>query len=653
MNTYSKALRHISMKDVKQKHQQKLTEQKLQEEVKKKEKQYIKSVMETKKYDWRKEIERVDNKVEEEVIVNTVDDFGYDWRGELVRDRSKYFETEYLEERMTTSDVFSTILNPPENTYDNPIVTSSTTTISYLNAINSSTRLITLGTFDVSSIDQFEVDATRLGSGGSSYGWVLQANGTVIAAGGENDPIRVANASELALFKSGKVTFTIRQSTIPAFGDNATSPSVTGWTINNVKFYRTVPTNVFVSLDSPEASAFIRNDPFLSSLSPEERKQKLKEMLQASDEYLTKMLGSNFPGTGAVPPGESGDIPGVEITDYQQQSTSQGSKDPELMKKFQDGKPLSQIEVEKLFPDPTERKDALNFYDAKKSIDMYINMLDKLKSDPKRQGDYKYYTRPSMIKAHIEDPKAKLQKLEQEFTQKYGYNPNNIANKSSTPPTPPKLPSPPKPQLDKYGRQIGTPLPPGVQQDIEKGGKTASPVGDAAIMAAAAALLKGGFKGGAPGAETGSQLPARGSAEWQRMAKEYTRANPGQYNPFMTNTQNQMMQKYGVGGNAMPLRSLKNSCEPQGQLISERRRLKSPQEVLNKIPGYYDGKPAPLGFPVEPPPKMVNGMHPDLVDGKKVSDRFNRLDPESAKATPLTGNPHVDKKIKAARKQPK
>jgi hypothetical protein len=50
---------------------------------------------------------------------------------------------------------------------------------------------------------------------------------------------------------------------------------------------------------------------------------------------------------------------------------------------------------------------------------------------------------------------------------------------------------------------------------------------------------------------------------------------------------------------------------------------------------------------------MVNGMHPDLVDGKNVSNRFNRLDPESAKAMPLTGNPHIDKKVKAARKQPK
>ena len=93
--------------------------------------------------------------------------------------------------------------------------------------------------------------------------------------------------------------------------------------------------------------------------------------------------------------------------------------------------------------------------------------------------------------------------------------------------------------------------------------------------------------------------------------------------------------------------------EPQGELISEKKKLKSPEEILNKIPGYYDGKPAPLGFPIEPPPEMKNGMHPDLVDGKKIADRFNRLDPQSAKAMPLTGNPHIDKKVRTARKQPK
>jgi len=93
--------------------------------------------------------------------------------------------------------------------------------------------------------------------------------------------------------------------------------------------------------------------------------------------------------------------------------------------------------------------------------------------------------------------------------------------------------------------------------------------------------------------------------------------------------------------------------EPQGEVISEKKRLKSPKSLADKIPGYYDGKPSPLGFPVEEPPKMKNGFHPDLVDGKKVANRFNRLDPQSAKAMPKTGNPHIDKKVRAAAKKPK
>ena len=93
--------------------------------------------------------------------------------------------------------------------------------------------------------------------------------------------------------------------------------------------------------------------------------------------------------------------------------------------------------------------------------------------------------------------------------------------------------------------------------------------------------------------------------------------------------------------------------EPEGKVLSEKKRLKSPKDLVDKIPGYYDGKPSPLGFPIEEPPKMKNGFHPDLVDGKKVSQRYNRLDPISARAMPKTGNPHIDKKVRAAAKKPK
>jgi len=88
--------------------------------------------------------------------------------------------------------------------------------------------------------------------------------------------------------------------------------------------------------------------------------------------------------------------------------------------------------------------------------------------------------------------------------------------------------------------------------------------------------------------------------------------------------------------------------EPQGEVLSEKKRLKSVKDI-----GNYPGKPSPLGFPEQEPPKMVNGYHPDLVDGEKVSQRFNRLDPISARAMPLTGNPHIDKKVRAAAKKPK
>ena len=93
--------------------------------------------------------------------------------------------------------------------------------------------------------------------------------------------------------------------------------------------------------------------------------------------------------------------------------------------------------------------------------------------------------------------------------------------------------------------------------------------------------------------------------------------------------------------------------ELEGEVIVEKKRLKSPKDLADKIPGYYDGKPAPLGFPIVEPPKMKDGMHPDLVDGKKTAKRFNRLDPISARAMPKTGNPHIDKKVKAAAKKPK
>jgi len=64
----------------------------------------------------------------------------------------------------------------------------------------------------------------------------------------------------------------------------------------------------------------------------------------------------------------------------------------------------------------------------------------------------------------------------------------------------------------------------------------------------------------------------------------------------------------------------------------------------------YSDKPAKNGYPNDPPPEMVNGWHPEY--GKKGS-YYNKLDPQSARSMPPTGNPHIDKKVKAAAKKPK
>ena len=70
---------------------------------------------------------------------------------------------------------------------------------------------------------------------------------------------------------------------------------------------------------------------------------------------------------------------------------------------------------------------------------------------------------------------------------------------------------------------------------------------------------------------------------------------------------------------------------------------------LKKEIDYLD-KPAKNGYPNDPPPEMVNGWHSEYGNDKGY---YNKLDPQSAEAMPLTGNPEIDKKVKKARKQPK
>jgi hypothetical protein len=75
-------------------------------------------------------------------------------------------------------------------------------------------------------------------------------------------------------------------------------------------------------------------------------------------------------------------------------------------------------------------------------------------------------------------------------------------------------------------------------------------------------------------------------------------------------------------------------------------KLKSVSDFFNQA----DVKPV---YPKDPPPEMINGRHPDLVDDEKISNRFDKLDPISAKSMPKTGNPKIDAKVAKALKKPK
>ena len=78
--------------------------------------------------------------------------------------------------------------------------------------------------------------------------------------------------------------------------------------------------------------------------------------------------------------------------------------------------------------------------------------------------------------------------------------------------------------------------------------------------------------------------------------------------------------------------------------------FKKAYQKLKKEVDYKD-KPAKMGYPNDPPPKMVNDRHPDF--GKRPgTTMFNKLDPSTAAATPKQDDPTIDAKIEKAKNNP-
>tara|TARA_B100001287_G_scaffold149149_1_gene125574 strand:+ start:75 stop:2579 length:2505 start_codon:yes stop_codon:yes gene_type:complete len=105
------------------------------------------------------------------------------------------------------------------------------------------------------------------------------------------------------------------------------------WGVSNISYQRRTPISVFVSLDDPEATSFVRVGQGTKKSSPQKRKKRVNDILSASKEYVNKYLGSDFPGSSTeLSPETSPKVSSVdqEIADVQQQkrdSMSQQTKD--------------------------------------------------------------------------------------------------------------------------------------------------------------------------------------------------------------------------------------------------------------------------------------------------------------------------------------
>ena len=345
--------------------------------------------------------------------------------------------------------------------------------------------------------------------------------------------------------------------------------------ITGASLQRRTPVSVMVSLDDPEASAFIRTDPIMTGLSAEERKKKLMDMLDAGDEYLLKYLG--LIGSSARP-SET-----IMPDSWEQAAWTGESPDPSEGKadvdQITDTIGLIAAGIGGVALGATGVASGL--------VASLGNFASKVKEGGKAWLNKGRYDKMPNENTATFDQLFKNDGLQRAYTDKAWKAYENSGF---------------KPELMPKGWDLSKLI------DPKYAGSGATP------------LMR--------------QIVER----------------PEIRNAFMAKIAELTAQS------AVTVDSTNKSIQKMKEEVEPKNKKKSFKDITKKIPGYYDGKPAPLGFPMSPPPETINGYHPDLVtpEGqKKQAKRFNRLDPQSAKAMPPTGNPHIDKKVRAIAKKPK
>ena len=534
MASYNSVLRHVSMADIKR-NTWKLQEQKRVEELCRKE-----------------ELEKIANKNSPKYS-----DWRFDLSENMTTQAMTYATTLPAEGDTTLADVTST-----EYTLGSGATVIGSTVVLDSNNLPGlfGNAEIKTGFIDINKFTTLKINATKRTVGSKEelrlfYRTTPGGDFTLI----RNELFNDQTLDLTSLRDFGEVEFQIRS--FYAGGD--TPRDYTTWNINSFVFQRRTPITVFVALDSPEATAFVRTGEF-GQLTNDEKKKRLQDMLNAGDAYLLNKFGDPFPGAG-------GDYSFTDVnlppSWKQAQAYPPGGPNPY-------GTPGADDPFDNDYykGPPPDLDDDSDFPDLFPELDL---------ASAKGAGEA-----PGLMRKGLK--------------KKTG---------GKTAP----MPMPKQPTGGNMPTPSGYDL---LDQDPKR------------TTLASADMPKGDPSKAPP------PIYKPGGGGWPNV--------PGVPQPF----QGQPGPKYPLAKkNGKKKQPVVAHYEPEGEVIME-RKLKKPQ-------AFFKDKDIKPEFPENPPPPQIKGLHPDLVTGDSVSQRFNKLDPISARAMPRTGIKSVDKKVQIAKKKPK
>jgi hypothetical protein len=514
------------------------------------------------------------------------------WLENLIKSKETEFdqkESADLDEGMTTSDVFSTTL-PAQGAVDLENIDNKLSSTGTNPGASNSGNTYTFGSTNDdgygSSMTLTNVDASKFDT--ISFDFI---GGTIdefylIALSGTYNQYNLSTGSgrKTITLQSGDRVSGLEFAFHVGRGGSNNLPVGTN-RITNLSFQRRTPMNVFVSLDSPEASAFIRTDPSMQGLSPEDKKKKLMDMLDASNEYLLKQLG--IIGSSARP--EDTITPDSWEDNITPQQRAEAQWIINSLSKYGDVASVDAIvgPVEDITAIISAIVGALGIgWNA--ATELYNSITNSRTTSELDPGD-------SSEGTYQQTPEQELRDRQNAEVQAA----NQVLQDA----------------IDKYG------------EDSYEAQQARQARSDLMVQHRKERQKLLGQQGKHDG--------GKGTGGPQNRSKG---DGPPTWYPEQTTRKGRYLS------DSKTFKKNLDAVEPK-EHKSSGKGMKSFQQFFNPA----DIKPE---YPDQEPPKMKNGFHPDLVDGKNIANRFNKLDPQSAKAMPKTGNPHVDAKVDKAKNNP-